>query len=706
RISGSTTYLGLPEKWGYNGRVSFTDLFGIFGETKNLGVSVTATHYLSNRYYTNNDTDFGVANRATNPTYNLPSDVFLFITNASTEFNLRETHSYGLNATIDFRLGPRHTFYLKPLFSHYDLSAQRYITRPFIDNARFQDALTGRKTYEALRYDYGRGSAGANGSRGEIRYAADLSDTKNDLWSVAAGGRHDLGTLTVNYDAFFSHTVTRRTSNMNFIVRNVPVAQGYFQWEYDLNDRLYPRIRVVNGLDPRNPATMNRADLTVEPERRIEETVTAKIDAEKKYVTDRFVFALKTGAKIRATFPRFDQTQGNYTTTAAFPYAQVVRPSDRVVHHRPQYLQVIPEKVRELLATTPALFPSNVYAAARASVIEDFSAEEKTGAGYVMGSAQIGRHTTILGGLRVEANWWDSRRKTIDQITLRVSPVKNGNYYTNSLPGLHFRHVLAPNLILRESVNRSYGRPSLSRLTMGRSEDLNGNIAAGNPYLKPTTADNFDVQLEQYTARGGLFSAGFFWKKMQGFYYNQIYRFNTLDADGIAIPEVNGARQWQQWQNAKGAENKGLELIAQQKLFFLPKPLDGVSLALSATFTSSVANYPDRPGEKLPTYGFSRAMFNASGDYVKGPFRGRLSYRYRSAYLEGIDTTKYLDDWFAAREQLDAEVSWRLRKNTRLTISGENLTSRPQASFQGYLPYIEDNSNYGWRATVGVEVTF
>ncbi len=40
-------------------------------------------------------------------------------------------------------------------------------------------------------------------------------------------------------------------------------------------------------------------------------------------------------------------------------------------------------------------------------------------------------------------------------------------------------------------------------------------------------------------------------------------------------------------------------------------------------------------------------MFNASADYVLGNFRGRLSYRYRSEYLEGIDTTKYLDDWFA-----------------------------------------------------------
>ncbi|MDO8632708.1 MAG: TonB-dependent receptor plug domain-containing protein, partial [Phycisphaerales bacterium] len=79
RLSASGTYLGLPEKWGYNARATYTDIFGILGAEKNLGVSFTASKYLSNRYYTNHDTDFTVLNRANNPTYNLPTDIFLYI---------------------------------------------------------------------------------------------------------------------------------------------------------------------------------------------------------------------------------------------------------------------------------------------------------------------------------------------------------------------------------------------------------------------------------------------------------------------------------------------------------------------------------------------------------------------------------------------------------------------------------------------------
>ncbi|MEY2881240.1 MAG: hypothetical protein RLZZ15_3620, partial [Verrucomicrobiota bacterium] len=43
KLGASGTYLGLAEKWGYNGRLTYTDLLGVFGEVKNLGISLTAT---------------------------------------------------------------------------------------------------------------------------------------------------------------------------------------------------------------------------------------------------------------------------------------------------------------------------------------------------------------------------------------------------------------------------------------------------------------------------------------------------------------------------------------------------------------------------------------------------------------------------------------------------------------------------------------
>src|SRR6185503_2885306 len=141
-----------------------------------------------------------------------------------------------------------------------------------------------------------------------------------------------------------------------------------------------------------------------------------------------------------------------------------------------------------------------------------------------------------LGGVRVEKNSWHATNKGISAATLREEIRSNGKDYTEVLPGIHFRHELRKNLILRESYNRSYGRPKIANLTLGRTTDANGNISEGNQRLNPTSSENFDVQLEQYTGNGGLYSVGFFYKKMKGFYYQKRYTFTALDASGTPIP--------------------------------------------------------------------------------------------------------------------------------------------------------------------------
>ncbi len=707
RLNASSNYLGLAAKWGHNLRASYSDLLGVFGDVKNLGVSVTLSQYRSNRYYENNDTDFNLITPANNPTYNLPGFPFYYVPNLTVQYNLRDTQSYAANATVDFRLGRDHSFYFKPLHSHSVVDSSRYLSRPYVDNARFQDTLTGRKTFEFLATGRGRGTAGANGSRGEIRYSAEENESYTDIFAFSAGGRHELGSSTLTYDVFARHTHYQRTLDSDFIVRNVPVAKGYFQWEYDVRNSLKPQVWVVNGLDPRDLSGVNRGDLSIEPEERWETAYTAKVDWERKFVGTRAAGALKFGAKYASNAPEFNQNQFEYDTTATFPYAQVMKSSNRAINGRQMFMEVEPPKLRALLKTSPGLFPFVSYDSLKGSNEEDYDASESTTAAYGMGTLQYGR-TTVVGGVRVERNTWQSTRKEVDARTLGVRPRQAGRHYTEVLPGLHFRHALQKNLILRESYNRSYARPSLGRLTLGRSEDINGNIAVGNPFLDPTNSHNVDVQLERYTAQGGLYSAGFFWKKMQGFYFNSNQRFNDVDpVSGDPIINPLGTRTLRRWENAEGATNYGLELIVQQKLHFLPPVLRGLTANLSATFGKSDAEYGAlRVGEKLPTFGFSDTMFNASLDYAIGKFRTNIRYAYRSDYLTGIGDNRYVDDTFAAREQVDVEANYRLTRKIRLNASVINLTSRPQVSYQSFPQYVEDNSNSGWRATVGVDVTF
>ncbi|MBL9200119.1 MAG: TonB-dependent receptor [Opitutaceae bacterium] len=708
RLSASMNYLGLPEKFGHNLRLTYTDIYGVFGAHKNLGVSVTLSQYRTNRYYENNDTDFTLINPATNPTYNLPGSPFYFVPNLTVQYNLRDTKSYALNAAIDYRLGREHTFYFKPLFSHADVISSRYLSRPYVDT-RFQDAINGRKTFEFLSTGQGRGIPGANGTRGEIRYSAEENTNFTDIHAFSVGGRHELGLNTISYDGFYRYTHYQRTQDSDFIVRNVHAARGYFTWEYDVRNALKPQVRVVNGLDPRDLSGVTRGDLSIEPEERWEEAFNAKLDWERKFIGERLAGSLKFGAKYLETTPKFQQDQFEYDTVAApnFPYDAVMRRVNRSINGRETWMEVQPGKVRALLASTPSLFPFVPYDSLRGSVEEDYTAKESTAAAYGMGTMQMGR-TTIVGGLRVERNSWESTRYEVDARTLSVRSRKAGRDYTVALPGIHFRHALQKNLILRESYNRSYARPGLNRLTLGRSEDINGNVAVGNPLLNPTTSHNLDAQIEKYTEKGGLYSAGLFWKKMKGFYYNADLRFNDVDpVTGEPIIDPLGTRRYRKQENAEGATNYGIELIVQQKMHFLPPLFRGLTANVSATFGKSDAQYGAlRRGEKLPTFGFSDTMFNASLDYALRSFRANVRYSYRSDYLTGIGDNRFVDDTFAAREQVDLEMSYRLTRKIRLTSNVINLTSRPQVSYQSFPQYVEDNSNSGWRATVGVDVTF
>jgi TonB-dependent receptor len=231
-------------------------------------------------------------------------------------------------------------------------------------------------------------------------------------------------------------------------------------------------------------------------------------------------------------------------------------------------------------------------------------------------------------------------------------------------------------------------------------------INEGNPLLEPSESNNVDIQLEWYNDKGGLYSVALFYKDIKNFTYTKVTRFDALDANLRPIEVVSGVNIHNQPLNGPGAKNTGLELIARQRLYFLPGPLKGLSADVSATFTESDATIPGRESEKLPLRGFSDYLFTSSLSYAWGNFRARVDYRYRSDYIEGLDATADEDEWFSAKEQVDAEIGYRLGKGINIFASGTNLTHRPQVSYTGQKQFPEDVSYSGKKYTFGIEYRF
>lgn len=703
RLTASGTYYDLRENWGHNFGLTYSDIFSLFGREKNFGVSITATTYETSRDYDNLDKDYALLRPANEPALNLSEPIY-FHTNGAPQTNNRTSKAYGLNASFDFRVGENSTFYFKPLYTHTNIEAEKPRVRIYINANHNFGGTTGTKSIAEASYNTGRSLPTA---LNEYRYQNDASDSDNDLYSLSAGGRHQVNDLVLTYDAFYSENARNGIRSLNYVVRNTG-----FNVAYDHSNHTMPTYTILNGKSPYDLSTVTRGDLTFNPSDKTEEAYSFRTDLEKKFPGNAVNFALKGGLKYRTSKLDQDQSSTVYrtgTNASGFPYASVLKRVDYDMNGT--LITLVPDlpAVESLLRAQPNLFALQAADQFLNNSINDFSADESTTATYLMGTLSFG-NTTLIGGLRGERNDFKSStyqfKPAAAGAPASFTRIDRERDYTVWLPGLHLRHVLRPNLILRSSYNRSYGRPELDSLLRGRSIDFqNDTISDGNPNLDPTTSHNFDAQIEYYTQSRGLYSAGVFYKKMKGFYYDDNSGTEPIfdDIEGITKPfRITRPA------NALGATNYGVELIARQKLFFLPKPLDGFGISLSATFTDSDGKYPGRLTEKLPTYGFSDTIFYSALEYTIGRLRAQVSYRYRTEYLEGLDVDNTFDDWFAAREQVDVEASWQLNRNLRFFFNVENATARPQVSYQGQnrTDNPEDFTQYGFRAITGVNLTF
>ena len=178
-----------------------------------------------------------------------------------------------------------------------------------------------------------------------------------------------------------------------------------------------------------------------------------------------------------------------------------------------------------LLNTNPDLYEFVEDDSLQDSNISDYDAKETISAAYVMGNVEFGPHT-IIGGVRFENYDWDNTNKVVSYLdeVPSVTPVNVGESHSFLLPGIHARHALSSNLILRESYNRSYGRPRLEELSRGRWIDDDGNIQDGNPNLTPAVSDNFDVPAQYYTKTNGLYSIRLLPQGHQGLHLHERVR--------------------------------------------------------------------------------------------------------------------------------------------------------------------------------------
>jgi len=341
------------------------------------------------------------------------------------------------------------------------------------------------------------------------------------------------------------------------------------------------------------------------------------------------------------------------------------------------------------------------------------------------------------------------------------------------LPSLNLRMKAGNELQFRFAASKGMTRPELYQMqaytsltqTPHTHQDANGQTvldsisysgtARGNPLLKPTLSNNFDLTAEYYFGRSSSLTMAVFDKELKDIIIGRTSVYTLTDADGqprdfsITSP-VNGAK----------GRARGFEIGYQQYFDKLPGWLSGFGVSGNYTYIDSKmsmyspvdrewctpkdtvdANLArdlmgcDTNGHVLgnvPMVGMSRNSFNVALLYDRGPVSARLAYTWRSKYLQavnaygtadgsGIDqnpnspnfgnsySVNYaLPTWGGDYGQLDMGVQYKVTDNLTVAFEGQNLTDALYKTYmQQGIGLKERGSFYtGRRYTVQMRYSF
>jgi TonB-dependent receptor len=301
------------------------------------------------------------------------------------------------------------------------------------------------------------------------------------------------------------------------------------------------------------------------------------------------------------------------------------------------------------------------------------SASEDVAAAYLQANARWGR-LNILAGLRMEDTRVESDGsfKDINQPGLTHREMSGG--YQKFFPSLHLRYDFTRQLVARASVSTTSARPALSWIvpntTVNHSDiEADGNrVTQGNPDLRPNYSVNYDFSVEYYLRPSGIVSLGLYQKDVKDF----IGSFR----DRIGYGPDNGFNgQYEDYwlvtrKNIYRAKIRGVELEYRQRLAFLPKPFDSLTLRGNLTRLETTGEYTDG-GDELA--GFVPLVWNAGFSYTGRHFELRATWRFQDDYLRTYNADPNYNVRWEARHSLDLNLVWKFSTGLTVFIDANNV---------------------------------
>lgn len=299
----------------------------------------------------------------------------------------------------------------------------------------------------------------------------------------------------------------------------------------------------------------------------------------------------------------------------------------------------------------------------------NYNASEVITAGYVQ-TKLLKENYQLNTGVRVE------NTNQGYNLLNPVAGVKNigEQVYTDVLPSIHLKYLLNENKNLRVSYSRSINRPSFFEIVPYKiiNEEF---TEMGNPDLKHTVADNFDIRYEIFPKPAEQFLIGIFYKNIN----NPIETGIVDQGQGSFFTPTNFGV----------AKNYGLEIDLTKYFFNFGVKFNYTYTNSSITTTkvyyelnndlnSSVKNVLKTGTQTRQLNGQAANLANLTLIYksIKNSIDFQLSAVYTGDKLFAVSRFLNNDTWQSSFVQLDASLEKKVKKST-LFIKANNILNTP-----------------------------
>lgn len=337
-----------------------------------------------------------------------------------------------------------------------------------------------------------------------------------------------------------------------------------------------------------------------------------------------------------------------------------------------------------------------------------FRAHEDIYAGYGEYTATVGK-LGVLAGVRVEATDALYSNYEFDGSGNLIGFVNNPQDYVNAFPTVQLRYDFTPQAVLRATYSTGIGRPGFNQVAGAVTLDNdNGIITTGNPKLKPTTGNNFDLDFEYYLPKGGILQFGAFDKEFS----NYIVTESRTEASDPRLPDYLGPIKLQTFANISTAYARGIQASYHQQFLWLPDPLNGFGIESNVTLVDSRFEEYDASTSSTghAEYGFlpgtSRVTANFAGFYEAHNVQVRLSGEYVGSELFSLGGSKQTDTIEDSRLTLDLASSYRFNGNWSVYFNAKNLLNTPLRFYQGNSSFPIQREFYDVTYEAGVRMKF